>query len=227
MKKKILLIVLILIIGNIICSKKTSAFSQIDFTKADSLMIVAHPDDETIWGGNHLKNGRYLVVCLTNGDNEIRSQEFHNVIGKTNNQGVILKFPDKTNGKRDTWNTCYKTIDKEIKRIIKVKKWKEVITHNPAGEYGHQHHKMTSTMVTTVMKENYDLNKLAYFGKYYKKKDFLEKSEVEKEFMNPLHKKQREEKQKLLNLYPSQKKVEKKLAHMMPYENWIPYNEWK
>lgn len=35
----------------------------------DSLMVVAHPDDETIWGGAHLLKGKYVVVCITNGNN--------------------------------------------------------------------------------------------------------------------------------------------------------------
>ena len=35
-----------------------------------SLMIVAHPDDETIWGGSHLINGNYTVLCITNGNNK-------------------------------------------------------------------------------------------------------------------------------------------------------------
>lgn len=37
----------------------------IDPGKADKLMIVAHPDDETIRGGGYLlqDKGRYLLVC--------------------------------------------------------------------------------------------------------------------------------------------------------------------
>ena len=40
--------------------------SVIHAQEPESLMIVAHPDDETIWGGSHLLKGHYLVVCLTN-----------------------------------------------------------------------------------------------------------------------------------------------------------------
>lgn len=32
-------------------------------SKADKLMIVAHPDDEVLWGGGHLYDKGYLVVC--------------------------------------------------------------------------------------------------------------------------------------------------------------------
>ena len=38
---------------------------KIDFSKYNKLMIVAHPDDETLWGGGHLIDGDYVVVCVT------------------------------------------------------------------------------------------------------------------------------------------------------------------
>lgn len=41
-----------------------------------------------------------------------------------------------------------------------------VITHNPLGEYGHIHHRITSQIVSLqASNEN-----LYYFGKYYKRK---------------------------------------------------------
>ena len=40
------------------------------------LMIVAHPDDETLWGGGKLFKDRYFVVCLTNGYHSRRANEF-------------------------------------------------------------------------------------------------------------------------------------------------------
>lgn len=44
--------------------------SKIDLNKAKKLMIVAHPDDETLWGGAHLLEDDYLVVCITCGPNK-------------------------------------------------------------------------------------------------------------------------------------------------------------
>ena len=38
--------------------------SVIHAKESESLMIVAHPDDETIWGGSHLINGNYTVYVL-------------------------------------------------------------------------------------------------------------------------------------------------------------------
>ena len=45
-------------------------------------MIVAHPDDETLWGGAHLKSGNWFVVCLTNHFTDVRKNEFKSVMEK-------------------------------------------------------------------------------------------------------------------------------------------------
>lgn len=65
--------------------KNQEKIDQIHLEHVERLMIVAHPDDETIWGGKHLLEGHYLVVCLTNGDNVKRKNEFMNIMKKTSN----------------------------------------------------------------------------------------------------------------------------------------------
>src|SRR3989304_6470176 len=46
--------------------------------KPTNFMIVAHPDDEILWGFNYLKNKPYLwkVICLTCATNKTRVKEF-------------------------------------------------------------------------------------------------------------------------------------------------------
>ena len=101
--KKIILLCLILLNGytNIDLSNNNiihqQIFDQIDIDTYQNIMIVAHPDDETIWGGGHLLKDKYLVICLTNGNNKTREKEFNEVMNKTHNQGIILDYPDKTN----------------------------------------------------------------------------------------------------------------------------------
>lgn len=198
--------------------KNQDMIDQTDLENVDYLMIVAHPDDETIWGGQHLLNGRYLVVCLTNGDNQTRKKEFMNMINKTHNQGLILDYPDKTNGKRDNWYKVKDDIQNDIHYLLTKKKWKMVVTHNPDGEYGHIHHQMTSMLVTK--QDNIDKNKLMYFGKYYKKKD-------KPEMLQQISTTDLEKKMELINMYSSQNKVMDHLAHMMAHENWIKAKEWR
>lgn len=199
--------------------------SEIDYKKYDSLMIVAHPDDETIWGANHLQNGNYLVICITNGDNEIRSKEFYEVMEQTGSQGIMLKYPDKTEGKRDDWASSKNAITKDIQYIMNQNHWEKIVTHNPDGEYGHQHHIMTNHIVTRLAKKEGYADELYYFGKYIKKKqipNYIEKEELS----NLLSEKDIKEKKQLTEIYASQKKVMGNLEHMFPYENWIAYHTW-
>lgn len=173
--KKIILLCLILLNGytNIDLSNNSiihqQIFDQIDIDTYQNIMIVAHPDDETIWGGGHLLKDKYLVICLTNGNNKTREKEFNEVMNKTHNQGIILDYPDKTNNKRDDWKTSYKNIINDLKYLLSKKQFKTIVTHNPKGEYGHQHHKMISAIVTNIVKNLKQTDNLKYFGNYYQK----------------------------------------------------------
>ena len=116
--------------------------------ETNKLMIVAHPDDETIWGGGHLLEGGYFVVCITNGENEIRKEEFLRAVKESGNIPLILSYPDKEFGMRSRWWGYIDDITTDIKTILSFKKWDIVVTHNLEGEYGHIHHKMVSALVT-------------------------------------------------------------------------------
>ncbi|MBR4262072.1 MAG: PIG-L family deacetylase [Bacilli bacterium] len=195
---------------------------KIDLKKVDNLMIVAHPDDDMIWGGGHLIEDNYLVICVTCGNVQTRVEEFHKVMEATHNSYIMLGYPDLTNGKRDDWSTVYSDIENDIERILKYKKWKMIVTHNPDGEYGHQHHKMTSSIVTDKSLKNKKEDILYYFGKYYTKeeKEKLNYSipEIDKDLLK--------KKEEILKLYVSQEKVIEGLSHMLPHEDFIAYQNW-
>ena len=77
MKKIILsfIIITLILLTFLNSPKKIEVEKQLkdlNLSKVNKLMIVAHPDDETIWGGNHLLKSNYLVVCITCGNNKIR-----------------------------------------------------------------------------------------------------------------------------------------------------------
>src|SRR5574344_2256161 len=97
---------------------------KIDFNKAKSLMIVAHPDDETLWGGSHLINDDYLVVCITCGSNRKRVKEIKNALKISDDQYLSLWYPDKTLGTPDNWSDIENNLYRDLEKIIKIKKWK-------------------------------------------------------------------------------------------------------
>ena len=194
--------------------KELDSLQLEDCTK---LMIVAHPDDETIWGGAHLADKGYFVVCLTDGYNKTRRNEFQNTIKESGNKGLILRYPDKVHGERSNWAGDKKDIIKDLDTILTYKHWNMVVTHNPEGEYGHIHHEMTSQLVTQEYYRNYQKNDLYYFGQYYKKKVL---PEVESS-LRKVSSENEAVKKSLLENYKSQQKVVDMFAHMIPYEEWI------
>lgn len=187
----------------------------------DKLMIVAHPDDETLWGGAHLSEHGYLVVCITNGNNEVRSKEFKKAVDYLGNEGIILSYPDLTNGKKDDWDHVYNQIKKDMEKVISAKDWSVIATHNPSGEYGHIHHKMTDEIVTNLCIKHEITDKLYYFGKYYSKKKIDQASKNLKKISDE----QLQKKEEALKFYESQKKAKSMFCHMNPYEEWQKYTD--
>lgn len=190
----------------------------IDTDRVSCLMIVAHPDDETLWGGAHLNQDDYLVVCITNSSNKIRSEEFSKSMKISNDQFLMLDYPDKVMGKRDNWKNVYNQIEDDIEKIVSLKKWKLIVTHNPDGEYGHIHHKMTSKIVTEVYSQEDRGYPLYYFGKYYKASQNNLPDICQAQSPSDI-----EIKIKMLNCYTSQKHTVKKFSHMCSYEEWTKY----
>lgn len=192
---------------------------KLDLENINKVMIVAHPDDESIWGGSHLLQDNYLIVCITCGGNSTRVNEINKAMDYTKDKVIMLDYPDKVWNKRSDWKAEKKQIKQDIKAILKYKDWQQVVTHNPDGEYGHQHHKMTSKIVTDVYGTN---DKLYYFGKYYTKKAL---NKLDKE--TTIDKKILKQKTKdLLPIYKSQGFIDDKFGHMYPFEDWIKSTEW-
>ena len=65
----------------------------------DNLIIVAHPDDETIWAGEHLIRGSYTVLCITNGNNKTRKAEFERFSNRQIRKVEFFLFLIKPMGK--------------------------------------------------------------------------------------------------------------------------------
>lgn len=231
MKKKIFLFIIfvlfVLMIVDIVCQVLTresikekadsiiKELNSLDLNSTTKLMIVAHPDDDIIWGGSHLIDDNYLVICVTCGVDLKRVEEFKNVMSKTNDDYIMLGYPDKTNGKRDDWNSVYDSVTNSLKTIINYKDWELVVTHNPDGEYGHIQHKMTSKIVTEIVSSK----NLMYFGRYYKSNsvpDDLE-SITDENYNIKVN--------TLVPLYASQAII-KPYGHMLNHEVWIPYKKW-
>lgn len=186
-------------------------------TTANKVMFVAHPDDETMWGSSALYHDKYIVVCITCGVDEERVREFENVMNKFGDDYVMLSYPDLVNGKKSDWQEEWVNLNYDINKIISEKEWDIVVTHNPEGEYGHIHHRLLSSIVTS----HSNTDKLLYFGRFYwneipEDEKLYSLSEEDYKFKT----------EEILPLYKTQYKAINILSNMIHYENWVYYDDW-
>ena len=185
------------------------------------LMIVAHPDDETLWGGANLFKDRYFVVCLTNGYNLKRAKDFKEFLKFTNNSGIILNYSDLRDNITDDWSEVRTGILKDLSKLLNYQYWDKIVTHGPDGTTGHLQHKKTCEYVTKIVKKYNEYNNLYYFGKFYKKNNLPK-------YLPRISDEELSYKKKEINIYQSVIKIIHKLwYHMLPYENWILASKWK
>ena len=226
MKKVIIFFILTLfsfclVLFSKIYLRKNGLFRFHDWNSVESLMIVAHPDDETLWGSEELLKNKYLVVCITCGTNKKREKEIEAALKISKDRLIVLDKPDKVRGKRSDWKHYKKQIEYELKYVIKKKKWNTIVTHNPEGEYGHIHHKITSNIVTKVYNKEKN-GKLKYFGKYYSKKRINE-NKFAREIPEDIY----DMKIEMIDSYKSQAFIKNRFNQMYKYENLINAEDWK
>ncbi|MED2972442.1 PIG-L family deacetylase [Fictibacillus sp. B-59209] len=116
----------------------------------NKLMVVAHPDDEIIFGGDELIQEKgWKVICISEGNNDTRSQEFKAAMKKVEAEYEIWSF-------KDAWTEHVNRpkLEQELQRIIHERPYRKIVTHNLQGEYGHPEHKALSEIMNSIVKEN-------------------------------------------------------------------------
>ena len=161
----LLLIALVCVIVYLFLRKRTLYSSDQIFigtnNEPQNLMIVAHPDDELIFGGRELLNkNNWKVVCITNGtskaqdkftlDKTNRKKEFINIMNFLKCSYEIWDYED--NLFNANWNT--ELLLNNLKRVINEKDYQMILTHNLQGEYGHVQHIMVSKLVHQLKPKN-------------------------------------------------------------------------
>src|SRR3989338_5806683 len=143
--------------------------------KKKVLVVVAHPDDETIWmGGTLLKNRNnwdYTILSLCRKDDVDRAPKFKSACGIFNAKSFMSDLEDEKLGKIP--------LEDVIKRIKKFSgTYDKIFTHGKNGEYGHIRHNDVHNAVNQMLHDkSLTCKELYYFsyerkGKYaYPKKD--------------------------------------------------------
>lgn len=111
------------------------------------IVIVAHPDDETLWAGGTIlmhPNWQWLVLCLTRGSDKDRAPRFFEALKSLNAIGVMGDLDDGP----DQFPLSEKEVECVILQLLPLTEFNLIITHNPTGEYTrHLRHEEVSKAV--------------------------------------------------------------------------------
>ena len=182
----IMITIILIIIYGFYISKNTNfdGIKKIIIEKPyNKLIIVAHPDDETLWGYYQLNERKgWKILCVTNANNITRVNELTNIALHFDTALEIWNYQDSA-----FHYNMHPQLYKDIAYEINKPNVKMVLTHNPLGEYGHIQHIKVSNVVLTVSKKptyvfsyspgNKNMkNEICNLKKYYKSQDKIFKS---------------------------------------------------
>ncbi len=127
-----------------------------DKQEVNALVVVAHPDDETIFmGGTILRhpNWNWKIVCVTYEANSSRGKELQKAVeeykklGVSNISAVNLAMSDSYDFKDA--EVQIDTLREKLKQIL-TEKYDIIFTHNSKGDYGHPQHIVVNTVVSEL-----------------------------------------------------------------------------
>lgn len=113
-------------------------------------MIVAHPDDETLWAGGFLQeNTKYswTIVSICRGSDSDRAERFFRAVKRLDATGAMADLDDGP----DQLPLDIGLIQNRILSLVPHVKCDLLVTHSPFGEYTrHRRHEETSRAVTRL-----------------------------------------------------------------------------
>lgn len=122
--------------------------------KKNVAIIVAHPDDETLWaGGTILSHPSWncFIVCLTRRKDAERSVKFHKALKVFKSEGIMGEIDDGPEQHPLNQND----LETAITDLLPKKHLDLIITHNPEGEYTrHIRHEETGRAVINLWYTN-------------------------------------------------------------------------
>lgn len=138
-----------------------------------ALIIVAHPDDETIWMGGTIlssKNIDWTIFCLCRGDDPVRGSNFRKACEYYNARGIISNLEDQglLNIERSL-----PEIKKRLLDNFAGQSFEYIFTHNYNGEYGHERHSAVHLSAKELVNEKQIVCEKMFFFSYQVEQDSI------------------------------------------------------
>ena len=97
-------------------------------------VIVAHPDDETLWAGGTIlshPSWKWFIVCLCRESDTERAPKFYKALEVLKSEGIMGDLDDGPEQKP----LDEKEVERAILDLLPPKHFDLIISHNPSGEY--------------------------------------------------------------------------------------------
>lgn len=125
-----------------------------EFKPKDVAVIVAHPDDETLWaGGTILSHQAWncFILSVCRGNDTDRASKFYNALEVFKAEGIMGNLDDG----KDQKPLDEKEVEQTILGLLPAKHFHLIISHNPSGEYTrHLRHEEVSKAVIKLWNTN-------------------------------------------------------------------------
>ena len=128
-------------------------------TSLQGLMIVAHPDDEIIWGESALiKTAFNWTVVVVTSESNHRDRLARRVAAQNGHRLEIWGYADCSQclpfkkATRDTSLSAAKSdIQSELYDLVTQTDWEMIVSHDALGVYGHPQHKALHRMLLKIV----------------------------------------------------------------------------
>jgi hypothetical protein len=159
---------------------------MINFKK--SALVIAHPDDEILWFSSIINKVDKIIIVFnkTNDEKVLHGREKIITKGLLPYKDRIIclnieeanvfnksdwKFPKLTSYGVRVNSYKYKNNFNKIKLKLaeELKNYKNIITHNPWGEYGHEEH---TQIFKVIEKISYELNFIVWVSGYFSEQSY-------------------------------------------------------